>query len=379
VSSALKYTRFNHEPGSAHMLVVDMVPKGARVLEFGCATGYMSEVLKTSKGCSVTGIEIDPEAGELAKEHCDRVIVGDAEELDYDELLRKERFDAILFVDVLEHLKEPGDLLERIRPFLSRRGSVLASIPNIAHGSVRLALLAGEFRYRRTGLLDDTHLRFFTRQGVQELFERSGFVISNWLTHRVDIDRTEVRFPEPPSSEPLREWLSKDPEASVYQFVVRAVTSTAANQLAALRSELAAASEQLLELENSRRAAGHAAELEERAVELEERAAELQERAEQQERLIEGLRHRVRALADQERQTYESLRDIQRQLLLSEQEVSRKESDISRNASEVERLQQQVNKLESDLQAHRATRAWRLASKWWRFRDALLRRPRPGS
>ena len=236
MSTTLKYTRFNDEPGSAHMLVVDLVPDGARVLEFGCATGYMSQVLKSRKGCTVTGIEISPEAGELAKEHCDRVIIGDAEQLDYDELLGKQRFDAILFVDVLEHLKEPSVVLERIRPFLSRRGAVVASIPNIAHGSVRLALLAGEFRYRKLGLLDDTHLRFFTREGVQDMFEGAGFVISNWLAHRVDIDRTEVRFPELPMSDSLRDWLSKDPETSVYQFVIRAVPSTAANQLATLRA-----------------------------------------------------------------------------------------------------------------------------------------------
>jgi 2-polyprenyl-3-methyl-5-hydroxy-6-metoxy-1,4-benzoquinol methylase len=368
VSAALKYTRFNDEPGSAHTLVVGLVPEGARVLEFGCATGYMSEVMRTSKGCRVTGIEIDPEAGELAKEHCDRVIIGDAEKLDYDELLGKERFDAILFVDVLEHLKEPGDVLARIRPFLSRRGSVLASIPNVAHGSVRLALLAGEFRYRRTGLLDDTHLRFFTRQGVQELFESTGFVISNWLTHRVDIDRTEVRFPEPPSSEPLRQWLSNDPETSVYQFVIRAVASNAANQLVALRSELAAASEQLLELENSRRAAEQAAELQEGA---EQQAAELQERTAQQAQLIEGLRHRVQALAGQERETYESLLATQRQLLLREQEVSR---NVSRNEKESERLQEQLAETARELEALKATKVWRLAGKWWRLRNAVFRR-----
>jgi 2-polyprenyl-3-methyl-5-hydroxy-6-metoxy-1,4-benzoquinol methylase len=368
VSAALKYTRFNDEPGSAHTLVVGLVPEGARVLEFGCATGYMSEVMRTSKGCRVTGIEIDPEAGELAKEHCDRVIIGDAEKLDYDELLGKERFDAILFVDVLEHLKEPGDVLARIRPFLSRRGSVLASIPNVAHGSVRLALLAGEFRYRRTGLLDDTHLRFFTRQGVQELFESTGFVISNWLTHRVDIDRTEVRFPEPPSSEPLRQWLSNDPETSVYQFVIRAVASNAANQLVALRSELAAASEQLLELENSRRAAEQAAELQEGA---EQQAAELQERTAQQAHLIEGLRHRVQALAGQERETYESLLATQRQLLLREQEVSR---NVSRNEKETERLQEQLAETARELEALKATKVWRLAGKWWRLRNAVFRR-----
>jgi 2-polyprenyl-3-methyl-5-hydroxy-6-metoxy-1,4-benzoquinol methylase len=352
VSTELKYTRFNHEPDSAHMLVVDLVPERARVLEFGCATGYMSEVLKTRKGATVTGIEISPEAAEVAKEHCDRVIAGDAEELDYDELLGDERFDAILFVDVLEHLKEPGELLQRIRPFLADGGAVVASIPNIAHGSVRLALLAGEFRYRRTGLLDDTHLRFFTRAGIHDLFEGSGFVITSLLRHRVDIDRTEIRYPTLPT-DGLQEWLTNDPDASVYQFVVRTVASDAAEQLAELRSELAAASERLIEFENARRGA--------------EIAQELQETVEQQNALIEGLRQRVQALADQERDTYESLLSTRRELLLREQEVSR-------NEAEVERLGEQVIEVETELERLHATRVWRLASKLWRMRDALFRR-----
>ena len=356
MSATLKYTRFNDEPGSAHMLVVDLVEEGARVLEFGCATGYMSEVLKSRKGCTVTGIEIDPEAGELAKEHCDRVIIGDAEELDYDELLGKERFDTVLFVDVLEHLKAPGSVLERIRPFLSRRGAVVASIPNIAHGSVRLALLAGEFRYRRVGLLDDSHLRFFTREGIQDLFEGEGFVISNWLVHRVDIDRTEVRFPRLPMSDSLRNWLAKDPETSAYQFVVRALPSSAANQMAALRKELAAASEQLVELENFRRSA--------------DQAREQHEAFQQQSELISGLRERVQTLTAQERETYELLLAANRQLLLDEQEIARLESRVLE-------LGDERNALRGELDMLQATKAWRAVGKFRQIRDSLLTSARP--
>jgi 2-polyprenyl-3-methyl-5-hydroxy-6-metoxy-1,4-benzoquinol methylase len=367
VSTTLKYTRFNDEPGSAHMLVVDLVPQGARVLEFGCATGYMSEVLKSRKGCTVTGIEISPEAGELAKEHCDRVIIGDAEELDYDQLLGKERFDAVLFVDVLEHLKAPSSVLERIRPFLSRRGAVLASIPNVAHGSVRLALLAGQFRYRKLGLLDDTHLRFFTREGIQGLFEGAGFVISNWLTHRVDIDGTEVRFPELPMSDSLRDWLAKDPETSVYQFVVRAAPSNAATQVAALRKELAAASEQLLELEGARRSAAH--------------ASELIEAVEQQGALIEGLRERVKALTEQERETHQRLGEANRELLLRDQELSRLAAD---SRAKIERLEEQVADLRGEgidlrreLHMLQSTKVWRAAGKYRRVRDSIWSSVRP--
>src|SRR5207248_2616993 len=96
-------------------------------------------------------------------------LVGDAEELDLETELGGERFDAILFADVLEHLRDPAALLKRVRPLVAENGVVIASIPNVAHASVRLALLGGSFRYREWGLLDETHLRFFTRHGVEDL------------------------------------------------------------------------------------------------------------------------------------------------------------------------------------------------------------------
>jgi SAM-dependent methyltransferase len=206
------------------------------VLEFGCATGYMTEVLKDRLGCTVVGIEIDPGAAALAEEHAERVIVGDAEKIDYAAELAGEEFDVVIFADVLEHLKEPADVLRRVRPFIAEDGVVIASIPNIAHASVRLALLGGEFRYREWGLLDDTHLRFFTRASIQDLFEESGYVVTHWLRQRLDVGETEIKVPEVP--EAVREWLASDPEATTYQFVLRAAVSEVASQLKTMREEL---------------------------------------------------------------------------------------------------------------------------------------------
>jgi 2-polyprenyl-3-methyl-5-hydroxy-6-metoxy-1,4-benzoquinol methylase len=230
-----KYTSFDDSPGSTHELVVSLVPPRARVLEFGCATGYMSEVLRAQLGCAVTGVEISPEAAAIAADHCDQVIVGDAEVLDYDDLLGEERFGAVLFADVLEHLRDPGALLRRVRPFISEEGVVVASVPNVAHASVRLALLGGEFRYRDTGLLDDTHIRFYTRESIQDLFEGSGYAITDWLRRRVGLSDAEIQIP-PHLPENARAWAANaDPEATTYQFVLRAVRSGDARELAARR------------------------------------------------------------------------------------------------------------------------------------------------
>jgi 2-polyprenyl-3-methyl-5-hydroxy-6-metoxy-1,4-benzoquinol methylase len=223
MKAAFKYNQFDPAPDSSHNLVVGFVPAGARVLEFGCATGYMSKVLKARLGCAVTGVELSAEAGELAREYCECVIIGDAEKLPFEPLLGPTRFDAILFADVLEHLREPGILLGRLRPFLAEGGAVIASIPNVAHGSVRLALLNGEFRYRPTGLLDNTHLRFFTRESIEDLFEQAGYRVTHWRRRLVDIERTEIGLPTRPVPDPVRKWIAADREATTYQFVVRAV------------------------------------------------------------------------------------------------------------------------------------------------------------
>jgi 2-polyprenyl-3-methyl-5-hydroxy-6-metoxy-1,4-benzoquinol methylase len=223
------YRHFDVSAGSTHNLVVSLVPAGARVLEVGCAAGYMSEALRSRLGCSVTAIEISPAAAEMARRHCDRIVVGDVELLDLQDALGAECFDAIVLADVLEHLREPGSVLQRLRPFLAEAGAVIASLPNVAHGSVRLALLGGEFHYRDAGLLDRTHLRFFTRETVEDLFEASGYLIDQWLHKTLAIEASEVGPPDRPIPPAVREWLAAEPDVTTYQFVVRAVPSAAAH------------------------------------------------------------------------------------------------------------------------------------------------------
>jgi O-antigen biosynthesis protein len=261
--SRLRYTGLNETPGSAHDLVINLVPRAARVLEFGPATGYMSRVLRDRLGCRVTGVELVPEAAKLASQFCERVIVGDAETIEFSSELHEEQFDAVLFADVLEHFKDPAAVLERIRPFIAEDGLLIASIPNIAHGSVRLALLSGEFRYRQAGLLDETHLRFFTRESIQDLFESCGYVVSRWQRARLDVNKSEISVQSEALPDVLRDWLQSDLDATTYQFVVTAVpagesavirelrkgTSRSLRNLEALRCELEVATGQVAETE----------------------------------------------------------------------------------------------------------------------------------
>jgi len=164
-----------HGLSHAHRLVLAAVPDGARVLDVGCATGYLAAEL-TLRGCRVVGVEADPRAAAQAREHCELVVVGDVEEPAVrDELPRD--MDVVLLADLLEHLRDPWEVLAALRETLAPGGRAVASVPNIAHWTARRALARGRFPYADHGLFDRTHLRFFTRASARELAQRAGYAV----------------------------------------------------------------------------------------------------------------------------------------------------------------------------------------------------------
>jgi SAM-dependent methyltransferase len=132
--------------------------RGRHVLDVGTASGYLARLL-SERGFRVTGIEADAELARQAASSCDRVILANLDE-PLPELGGP--FDAIIYADVLEHLRQPSDVLKNINGYLKHDGMVIISLPNVAHLWVRLQLLLGRFDYADRGILDRTHLRFFT-------------------------------------------------------------------------------------------------------------------------------------------------------------------------------------------------------------------------
>jgi 2-polyprenyl-3-methyl-5-hydroxy-6-metoxy-1,4-benzoquinol methylase len=161
--------------------VLDAVADGARVLDVGCATGYLAAEL-ARRGCTVVGVEFDPVAAQQARAFCREVVVGDLES----EAVRADvqravadagGVDTVICADVLEHLRDPWAVLAWLRTLLDPGGRAIVSVPNIAHWTARRALLRGRFDYADFGLLDRTHLRFFTRASATELAHRAGFAV----------------------------------------------------------------------------------------------------------------------------------------------------------------------------------------------------------
>jgi len=197
-----------------------LVPDGVHtVLDVGCSTGVLGAAIKDRTGAKVIGIELDAEMAATAASRLDQVHVGDAAALLMGDTFRDQRFDVIVFADVLEHLVDPWEVLRRAGELLTDGGCVVTSLPNVRHVSTlfHLAVL-GHWPYRDRGIHDRTHLRFFTLRNVRELFQQAGF--------RIERMNTNYRLRERPKRiNRIAKWFAFPGIRGflAYQYLVRAV------------------------------------------------------------------------------------------------------------------------------------------------------------
>lgn len=206
---------------STHTRLVLMVGEGKKVLELGASSGYMTRMLQ-ARGCHVTAVEYDPEAGAELALIAEKTVIGDLNDLS---LLRgiPGRFDVVLAGDVFEHLVQPLEVVRAAVALLKPDGALVMSVPNVVHADLRLGLLQGRFDYRETGVLDATHLRWFTHKTLVGMLAEAGLVV-------VDLHRSEVRVFESEMAVPIDSVgpvvlsaVMRVPESETYQFVLTAV------------------------------------------------------------------------------------------------------------------------------------------------------------
>ncbi len=253
--------RYAHEidpnGGSAAARLARMVDPGLRVLELGTGPGTVTRILH-SKGCKVTGVEMDPETLAMCAPYCQRTLQANLEDPAWHASLAGEKFDVVMCADVLEHLRDPRPLLTLLPQFLNDTGCVLMSLPNATHLSVVASLMAGRFPYQSKGLLDNTHLRFFGREDIDALLRECGLVWQRWETVLVEPAQAELSHYwnqlEVADQEFLR---AKCADGMVYQHVVRSYPSHAAGQLLKLEKDLedqqSGYAQMLLEMESLRK------------------------------------------------------------------------------------------------------------------------------
>ena len=212
----------------AHRLIVPLVPDGARVLDLGCGDGTLARTL-AGRGCRVVGVEQETDA---AGEACEKFLRADLDELKWPNRVGRD-FDVVLFADVLEHLRRPDAVLGAARGLLAGSGCVVASVPNVAHASIRLALLMGHFAYTQKGLLDATHVRLFTAETIEALFRTAGLAPATADRVTAGPFDTEIRLDAAWFPKTLVDWILKLPEATTYQFIIRATPAGAPSSAAA--------------------------------------------------------------------------------------------------------------------------------------------------
>jgi SAM-dependent methyltransferase len=162
-------------------LVDLLIAPPRRFVEIGCGTGLTgAEVKRRYPAAVVDGIEYVPAAAAEAGRRLDNVHAGDVERLDLASLYEPASIDALLLADVLEHLYDPWNFLVRIRPFLAPGAQIIASIPNVRNLVLLGELAGGGFSYEPAGLLDITHIRFFTRVEILKMFDQTGYDVS-WI------------------------------------------------------------------------------------------------------------------------------------------------------------------------------------------------------
>lgn len=173
--------------GSSHQWLLDHIPPGASVLDCGCAGGFLARAAIRERDATVDGVEIDPVAAGRAAASCRRVWVGSLDDPEFLASLRGS-YDRALFGDVLEHLANPEAALRRIRGLLAPGGRILIAIPNIAYWRVRADLFRGRFEYSDSGIMDRTHLRFYTYRTIHELVHAAECkVVDQDMTLRVSV------------------------------------------------------------------------------------------------------------------------------------------------------------------------------------------------
>lgn len=184
-------SRFNPSYVSPRDDIVELIPVEARrILDVGCSTGELGANIQRKLGAKVTGIEIDEDMANVAKDRLDRVVVGDIESIHLPDYCSPGHYDCIVFADVLEHLKDGWRVLAQSVDLLQDTGVVIVSVPNIRHYTTIVDLLfRGVWPYRERGIHDRTHLRFFTLRNIREMFDGAALEIVAIRRHYRIIER----------------------------------------------------------------------------------------------------------------------------------------------------------------------------------------------
>lgn len=221
-------SEFSGDPNTSWYKIMHLIEPKSKILDIGCSSGNFGDVLIKNKGCIVDGIELDHSDAQKAREKLRKVFELNIETDSLSQITDK--YDYIYFGDVIEHLVDPSAALKRLQPLFinSKNAKILFSLPNMSHVSTRLMLLNGKFEYGKTGLLDNTHLHFYTLHELNRVFTKAGMeighfdpVIKDYPKSLLDTELSSVGLK---NTDEFTKFINTT-NASIYQLVGYAVYS----------------------------------------------------------------------------------------------------------------------------------------------------------
>ncbi|MBE9511991.1 MAG: glycosyltransferase [Bacteroidetes bacterium] len=210
----------DNDSGDSLSKLVKHVKPGSTILELGSATGYLTKYLNEGLNCTVDCVELSSEMAKAAEKYCRNMVVADLDQIGLENYFNKESFDYIIIADVLEHLKEHEKTLKSCQNLLKKNGKLVLSIPNISHASIIGDLLNEKFEYRDSGLLDRTHLRFFTRESIKDLLKKCCYSIETIETVQKLPEDTEMEDSLMAFPTDLQKAILNRKDALTYQFII---------------------------------------------------------------------------------------------------------------------------------------------------------------
>jgi GT2 family glycosyltransferase/2-polyprenyl-3-methyl-5-hydroxy-6-metoxy-1,4-benzoquinol methylase/glycosyltransferase involved in cell wall biosynthesis len=200
-------------------LIASLIKPGQTIIDLGMGSGALGQYLSQSFSVVADGVTLNPAEAQIARQWYRQVCIADLDTVSLADLFEKYSYDAIICADVLEHLKAPEFLLAQCSDLLKQDGLLITSVPNVGYCGLVADLIQGEFMYRPEGLLDRTHLRFFTRQSLMRFFQEHGWEPQETLTVPCAIVDSEFKTQFDSLPPAVARHLLSGPDALTYQFI----------------------------------------------------------------------------------------------------------------------------------------------------------------
>lgn len=216
------YSVSKNDHGTNAGFIFDYLKNAQTVLELGPGPGSLTKILVKELGCKVTAVELDESVTDRLSEYCEQVVIADLNDGKWSDNVSSNLYDAVLAADVLEHLYAPDVVLKKMSNLIHDDGSIIVSLPHIAHCVIHACLIDEDFEYREWGLLDKTHIRFFGLKNMQSLFSNAGLKIVDAKFVIREPEDTEYAVKWSKLNPEIQATLKSSPYSMVYQCVIKA-------------------------------------------------------------------------------------------------------------------------------------------------------------